>query len=50
VREADDHKIGTGEPGPITQELQRVFDDVLHGRNPRYVEWLDMVAVPTKTA
>jgi branched-chain amino acid aminotransferase len=48
VREIDDHTIGTGEPGPITRELQRVFDDALHGRDPRYAEWLDHVKVPTK--
>jgi branched-chain amino acid aminotransferase len=50
VREVDDHAIGTGEPGPVTRELQRVFDDALHGRDPRYVDWLDFVKVPTKAA
>ncbi|MGO9909025.1 MAG: branched-chain amino acid transaminase [Solirubrobacteraceae bacterium] len=50
VREIDDHTIGSGEPGAVTLELQRLFDDALHGRDLRYVEWLDMVAVPTKTA
>src|SRR5579859_2360439 len=50
VREVDDHAIGGGEPGPVTRELQRVFDDALHGRDGRYAEWLDLVAVPTKTA
>ena len=48
MREIDDHAIGGGEPGPVTRELQRVFDDALHGRDPRYVEWLDVVKVPTK--
>jgi branched-chain amino acid aminotransferase len=48
VREIDDHLIGGGEPGPVTRELQRVFDDALHGRDPRYLEWLDVVKVPTK--
>ena len=33
VREIDDHRIGAGEPGPVTRELQRVFDDALHGRD-----------------
>jgi branched-chain amino acid aminotransferase len=47
VREIDDHQIGEGKPGPITLELQRVFDDALHGRDPRYVAWLDMVEVPS---
>jgi branched-chain amino acid aminotransferase len=50
VREIDDHRIGSGKPGPITAELQRVFDDALHGRDPRYLEWLDIVKVPTKAA
>jgi branched-chain amino acid aminotransferase len=49
VREIDDHAIGAGEPGPITRELQRVFDDALHGRDARYSEWLDVVEVPSKT-
>ena len=47
VREIDDHTIGSGEPGPVTRELQRVFDDALHGRDPRYAEWLDVVEVPS---
>jgi branched-chain amino acid aminotransferase len=50
VYEIDDHPIGSGEPGPITHNLQRVFDDALHGRDPRYLEWLDVVKVPTKAA
>jgi branched-chain amino acid aminotransferase len=50
VREIDDHIIGAGEPGPVTRELQRVFDDALHGRDPRYVDWLDVVKVPSRTA
>ncbi len=48
VREIDDHAIGGGKPGPVTRELQRVFDDALHGREPRYADWLDLVEVPTK--
>jgi branched-chain amino acid aminotransferase len=50
VREIDDHTIGDGGPGAITRELQRVFDDALHGRDPRYTDWLDVVKVPTKAA
>jgi branched-chain amino acid aminotransferase len=46
VREIDDHTIGSGQPGPVTHELQRVFEDALHGRDPRYLEWLDVVSVP----
>jgi branched-chain amino acid aminotransferase len=50
VREIDDHVIGEGHPGPITRELQRVFDDALHGRDSRYLEWLDVVKVPSRAA
>jgi branched-chain amino acid aminotransferase len=48
VREVDDHAIGAGEPGPVTRQLQKVFEDALHGRDPRYAEWLDVVQVPSK--
>jgi len=48
VYEIDDHRIGGGEPGPITRRLQQVFDDALHGRSPRYQEWLDVVKLPTR--
>ena len=50
VREIDDHTIGSGVPGPITAELRRVFEDALHGRDPRYRDWIDVVKVPTKAA
>jgi branched-chain amino acid aminotransferase len=47
VREIDDHEIGTGRPGEITQVLQGAFEDALHGRTERYREWLDVVEAPT---
>ena len=50
VHELDDHLIGGGRPGPITKEIQQAFDDALHGRDPRYAEWLDVVAVPSGQA
>ena len=50
VREIDDHQIGAGERGPVTAAIQRVFDDALHGRDPRYAEWLDVVEVPSGQA
>ncbi len=46
VREVDDHAIGEGTAGPITRELQRVYDAALHGRDPRYADWLDVVEMP----
>ncbi len=49
VREIDDHAIAGGAgAGAVTRELQRVFDDALHGRDARYAEWLDVVKVPSR--
>jgi branched-chain amino acid aminotransferase len=49
LREIDDHTIGEGVRGPITTQLQRIFVDALHGREARYRDWLDVVAVPAAT-
>jgi branched-chain amino acid aminotransferase len=46
LREVDDIEIGP--PGPITREIQAVFDDALHGRAERYLGWLDFVPVPSR--
>ena len=46
VREIDDHEIGP--PGEVTRSIQRTLDDALHGRDERYVQWLDLVAVPSR--
>jgi branched-chain amino acid aminotransferase len=50
MREIDDMQIGDGKPGPITREIQGVFEDALHGRSERYREWLDPVPVAAKVA
>jgi branched-chain amino acid aminotransferase len=46
VREIDDIEIGR--PGPVTREIQQVFDDTLHGRSERYAKWLDLVPIPSE--
>jgi branched-chain amino acid aminotransferase len=46
MREIDDIEIGP--PGPITREIQGVFEDALCGREARYADWLDLVPVPSK--
>jgi branched-chain amino acid aminotransferase len=46
VREVDDHPLG--EPGPVTREVQRTFHDALRGRGDRYLDWLDIVPVPSQ--
>jgi branched-chain amino acid aminotransferase len=48
VREIDDHPIGVGKAGPITREIQAVFNGAVRGRDPRYSDWLDIVKVPQK--
>jgi branched-chain amino acid aminotransferase len=48
VTEIDDHKIGDGKRGPVTQQLGDTFEDALHGRDARYAHWLDIVEVPAK--
>lgn len=40
VREVDGRKIGIGKRGPVTEELQAAYFDVVYGRNPRYDRWL----------
>ena len=47
VSELDDHVIGAGGTGPITAEIQRVFESALLGREPRYADWLDVVPAPS---
>jgi branched-chain amino acid aminotransferase len=47
VREIDDIELGP--PGPITREIQSVFEDALHGRSERYAHWLDVVPIPART-
>lgn len=44
IREVDDRTIGSGRRGPITEQLQNVFFDVVGGRAARYANWLTRVA------
>ena len=48
IREIDNYAVGTGEPGPITREVGRVFEDALYGRAERYANWNDLVEVPSR--
>lgn len=50
VREIDDHAVGTGRPGELTVAIQKVFEDALHGRDPKYRDWLDPVPVSAEVA
>lgn len=43
VRELDNRTIGAGTRGPITEELQKRYFDVVYGRNDKYEHWLTRV-------
>ena len=40
IRELDGRKIGSGMRGPVTEKLQSLYFDVVHGRNSNYNHWL----------
>ena len=39
VVEVDRRPVGEGRPGPITTRLQRLYFDVVRGKNPKYADW-----------
>ena len=43
VREVDDRRIGAGEMGAITKEIQSTFFRAVRGLEPKYTEWLTPV-------
>jgi len=43
VREVDERTIGNGKRGPVTQKLQKLFFDIVQGKNKKYLHWLDFV-------
>lgn len=43
IREYDDRKIGNGGRGEMTEKLQTLYFDVVHGRNEQYMGWLDFI-------
>jgi branched-chain amino acid aminotransferase len=43
IREVDNRMIGAGTRGPITERLQTLYFDQVHGRREDYPEWLTLV-------
>ncbi|OQW88561.1 MAG: branched chain amino acid aminotransferase [Thiotrichaceae bacterium IS1] len=43
IREVDGRTIGVGKRGPITERLQSLFFDVVHGRQPQHHDWLTFI-------
>ena len=40
IRELDGRQIGSGGRGPITERLQTLYFDLVHGRHETHPEWL----------
>ncbi|MEO1957087.1 MAG: branched-chain amino acid transaminase, partial [Methylophilaceae bacterium] len=40
IRELDNRPIGTGTRGPITEKLQTMYFDIVHGRSEKHANWL----------
>lgn len=43
IREVDGRAIGTGTRGPITERLQALYFDQVHGRRDEHPQWLTLV-------
>ena len=43
IREVDNRTIGAGSRGPITEKLQTLYFDQVHGRRSEHAEWLTLV-------
>jgi len=43
IREVDDRQIGCGRRGPVTEDLQSTFFDIIKGKNSHYEKWLAYV-------
>jgi branched-chain amino acid aminotransferase len=44
IREVDDRQIGAGRRGPITEDIQNIFFEVIKGKAPeKYAKWLSVV-------
>lgn len=44
IRELDNRPIGCGSRGPITEKLQTLYFDIVHGRSAEHMDWLTTVA------
>ncbi len=44
IRELDGRVIGNGKRGPITEQLQTLYFEVVHGNSERYNNWLSFIS------
>ena len=43
LREIDFRAIGSGKMGPVTRQIQQAYQAAIHGKTPKYAEWLALV-------
>ena len=43
IRELDGRSIGSGSRGPVTEKLQSLYFDLVHGRMEKHLDWLTFV-------
>lgn len=43
IRDMDGRKIGNGSRGPVTEKLQSLYFDAVHGRSEQYNHWLGYI-------
>jgi branched-chain amino acid aminotransferase len=43
IREMDGRVIGNGKRGPVTEKLQSLYFDQVHGRSKQYTHWLSYI-------
>ena len=39
VTKVDHRPVGKGVMGPVADSLRKIYDEILHGNNPKYVHW-----------
>jgi len=44
IREVDDRVVGTGQPGPVTKQIQETYFAAVRGQVDRYKDWLEHVS------
>lgn len=46
ILEVDRRLVANGDVGPITKQLQKLYFDIIYGRNPKYASWCTPVPMP----
>jgi branched-chain amino acid aminotransferase len=44
IIELDEREVGEGKTGEITSKLQKLYFDIINGKNPKYLHWCTVVS------